>query len=56
MCRAQALGCSDALVGAARGHPDIGDDHIRERAVDCREKRVEIFTHRGKLNAILGLE
>src|SRR5207244_1648766 len=32
----------DSLIGAVRGHADVGDDNVRMLRVDGREQRVEV--------------
>ena len=46
----------DALVAAARGHADVGDDHVRPLGFDGGEQRLEIAAGRDDLDFPMALE
>ena len=48
--------CLDALVDAARGHADVGDDDVRSLRLDGGEQRVQVLADRDDLDLGLGLE
>ena len=53
---AQVLGCADALVGARRRHPDVGEHDIRQLRLDGGEQRVEVAAGSNDLDVGARLE